>query len=96
MKNELIERVRLDHEESFHVDKTSRLLNSICTEMPESVILDEQILPDGIEVLIYQALCLEDKRVWSVFNVLSAESRAKLRQAIAQRGEQKLEMKGDE
>ena len=93
MKNEIIERIVLDHDETFHADKAARLLDWIRTEIPESSTLDEQILP---EALVLHALRLEDARVWSVFNVLNDESRMKLRKAIIQRGEEKLNLKGDE
>ena len=96
MKNEIIERIVLDHDETFHADKAARLLDWIRTEIPESSTLDEQILPDVIEALVLHALRLEDARVWSVFNVLNDESRMKLRKAIIQRGEEKLNLKGDE
>ena len=96
MKNEIIERVALDHDEAFHVGKAARFLDWICTEISEKSLLDEQIFPDVVEALVLHALRLEDARVWSVFNVLDDESRMKLRKAIIQRGEEKLNLKGDE
>lgn len=77
MESKLTQTIIIKPWDRDKITKVIELMDEIIDEMDETPtsLLDEQVLPTEINLLIEKALELENKKVFSIFNQISQESR---------------------
>ena len=77
MESKLTQTIIIKPWDRDKITKVIELMDEIIDEMDETStsLLDEQVLPTEINLLIEKALELENKKVFSIFNQISQESR---------------------
>lgn len=77
MESKLTQTIIIKPWDRDKIIKVIELMDEIIDEMDETPtsLLDEQVLPTEINLLIEKALELENKKVFSIFNQISQESR---------------------
>lgn len=78
MESKLTQTIIIKPWDRDKITKVIELMDEIIDEMDETPtsLLDEQVLPTEINLLIEKALELENKKVFSIFNRISQESRS--------------------
>lgn len=78
MESKLTQTIIIKPWDRDKITKVIELMDEIINEMDETPtsLLDEQVLPTEINLLIEKALELENKKVFSIFNQISQESRS--------------------
>jgi hypothetical protein len=78
MESKLTQTITIKPWDRDKVTKVIELMDEIINEIDETPtsLLDEQVLPTEINLLIEKALELENKKVFSIFNQISQESRS--------------------
>jgi hypothetical protein len=78
MESKLTQTITIKPWDRDKVTKVIELMDEIINEIDETPtsLLDEQVLPTEINLLIEKAFELENKKVFSVFNQISTEARS--------------------
>lgn len=83
MKVEVTEKIKISSDEKLCINKATEILNTIINNLTdETAIIDEQDFTDEIESLLTAALKLENKRIFSLFNMLDQHARDEITKEI--------------
>ena len=88
MKSEVVQKISLSEDEEAIIGKAIGIISAMSIQLMESYFLDDQIIPDCINNLTQKVVLMEEKRPYSIFNILTDDARSRLiREAVNMKGE---------